>query len=103
MESPPWIRMARKPTQDGFQGTIKNAPQIIEKTVKNYLQHCELKGSWIIHSILDKSDSGFIYMLKVGNVSHKQATKHYIHPDMNLEQELIFTLDDLFTHICKKN
>ena len=78
--------------------------RILGNTISQYLEDSELAGYKIEHHILKDKPNGFTYLIKVGRISNNfcfQAVRQHKNTN-SLKDEIIETLDELFTHIIKE-
>ena len=87
--------MAR--TGKTLKDVLNNVEEILEKTVYIYQEVCEIKGYDIKHKVIFKDDKSFVYQLQV----KPPVTNIIKYRNINLEDQIISSLDGIFTHICK--
>ena len=83
-----------------LKDVLNNVEEILEKTVYIYQEVCEIKGYDIKHKVIFKDDKSFVYQLQVSKPPVTNIIK-YRNININLEDQIISSLDGIFTHICK--
>ena len=88
--------MAR--TGQTLKNIFDNAEEILDKTVLTYKENCVISGYEIAYKVVFQDKQSLIYKLQVSNSSFKNFIK-YKCIDVNLEQQIIKDLDQIFTYI----
>ena len=88
--------MAR--TGQTLKNIFKNAEEILDKIVLTYKENCVIPGYEIAYKVVFQDKQSLIYKLQVSNSSFKNLIK-YKCIDVNLEQQIIKDLDQIFTYI----
>ena len=88
--------MAR--TGQTLKNIFDNAEEILDKTVLTYKENCVIPGYEIAYKVVFQDKYSLIYKLQVSNSSFKNFTK-YKCIDINLEQQIIKDLDQIFMYI----
>ena len=92
--------MAR--TGQTLKNIFNNAEEILDKTVLTYKENCVISGYEIAYKVVFQDKQSLIYKLQVSNSSFKNFIK-YKCIDVNLEQQIIKDLDQIFTYILHNN
>ena len=85
--------------------TRNNPTKILANTISQYLEKSDLADFKIEHKVLKIKASGIIYLIKVGKINNNfsyHAVRQYRNKAVKLGDEIIETLDELFTHMCKE-
>ena len=77
---------------------FNNAEEILDRTVNACKENCLILGYHIAYSVMFKDQQSLIYKLQVSNSSLKNFVK-YKSIDVDLEQQIINALDNIFTYI----
>ena len=88
--------MAR--TGQTLKNIFDNAEEILDKTVLAYKESCVIPGYEIAYKVVFQDKQSLIYKLQVSNSSFKNFIK-YKCIDVNLEQQIVKDLDQIFTYI----
>ena len=88
--------MAR--TGQTLKNIFDNAEEILHKTVLAYKENCVIPGYEIAYKVVFQDKHFLIYKLQVSNSSFKNFIK-YKCIDVNLEQQIVKDLDQIFTYI----
>ena len=88
--------MAR--TVQTLKNIFDNAEEILDKTVLTYKENCVISGYEIAYKVVFQDKQSLIYKLQVSNFSFKNFIK-YKCIDVNLEQQIVKDLDQIFTYI----
>ena len=88
--------MAR--TRQTLKNIFDNAEEILDKTVLPYKENCVIPGYEIAYKVVFQDKQSLIYKLQVSNSSFKNFIK-YKCIDVNLEQQIVKDLDQIFTNI----
>ena len=88
--------MAR--TRQTLKNIFDNAEEILDKTVLTYKENCVIPGYKITYKVVFQDKQSLIYKLQVSNSSFKNFIK-YKCIDVNLEQQIVKDLDQIFTYI----
>ena len=88
--------MAR--TGQTLKNIFNNAEEILDKTVLAYKENCVILGYEIAYKVVFQDKQSLIYKLQVSNSSFKNFIK-YKCIDVNLEQQIVKDLDQIFTYI----
>ena len=88
--------MAR--TRQTLKNIFDNAEEILDKTVLTYKENCVIPGYEIAYKVVFQDKQSLIYKLQVSNSSFKNFIK-YKCIDVNLEQQIIKDLDQIFMYI----
>ena len=88
--------MAR--TGQTLKNIFDNAEEILDKTVLTYKENCVIPGYEIAYKVVFQDKQSLIYKLQVSNSSFKNFIK-YKCIDVNLEQQIVKDLDQIFTYI----
>ena len=88
--------MAR--TRQTLKNIFDNAEEILDKTVLTYKENCVIPGYEIAYKVVFQDKQSLIYKLQVSNSSFKNFIK-YKCINVNLEQQIVKDLDQIFTYI----
>ena len=88
--------MAR--TGQTLKNIFDNAEEILDKTVLTYKENCVIPGYEIAYKVVFQDKQSLIYKLQVSNSSFKNFIK-YKYIDVNLEQQIVKDLDQIFMYI----
>ena len=88
--------MAR--TGQTLKNIFDNAEEILDKTVLAYQENCVIPGYEIAYKVVFQDKQSLIYKLQVSNSSFKNFIK-YKCIDVNLEQQIVKDLDQIFMYI----
>ena len=88
--------MAR--TGQTLKNIFDNAEEILDKTVLTYKENCVVPGYEIAYKVVFQDKHSLIYKLQVSNSSFKNFIK-YKCIDVNLEQQIVKDLDQIFMYI----
>ena len=85
-------------TRQTLKNIFYNAEEIIDKTVLAYKENCVIPGYEIAYKVVFQDKQSFIYKLQVSNSLFKNFVK-YKCIDIDLEQQIVKDLDQIFTYI----
>ena len=85
-------------TRQTLKNIFDNAEEILDKTVLTYKENCVIPGYEIAYKVVFQDKQSLIYKLQVSNSSFKNFIK-YKCIDVNLEQQIVKDLDQIFMYI----